>query len=145
VEQSSGVAQVGQAVTQMDEATQQNAALVEESAAAAASLHSQAEQIVKAVSGFRLSTHVNSKPRGVSKSTPENVAAHRLERGAQPPAVKATSAPLRTATVTAQRSLDAKAASTASIPQLQGVRPAKPANSVASASKTNKGQEWEAF
>ncbi|WP_345061502.1 methyl-accepting chemotaxis protein, partial [Acidovorax lacteus] len=37
-EQSSGVAQVGEAVTQMDQATQQNAALVEEMAAAAASL-----------------------------------------------------------------------------------------------------------
>ena len=37
-EQSAGVAQVGEAVTQMDQATQQNAALVEESAAAASSL-----------------------------------------------------------------------------------------------------------
>jgi hypothetical protein len=53
-EQSSGVMQVGQAVSQMDEATQKNAALVEESAAAAASLQSMAEQLVKAVGAFRL-------------------------------------------------------------------------------------------
>ena len=46
--------QVGQAVSQMDEATQRNAALVEESAAAAASLQQQAEQLVHAVSVFRL-------------------------------------------------------------------------------------------
>ncbi len=40
-EQSSGVSQVGEAITQMDRTTQQNAALVEESAAAADNLHSQ--------------------------------------------------------------------------------------------------------
>jgi len=53
-EQSAGVGQVGEAVTQMDQATQQNAALVEESAAAAESLKAQAEQMVQAVSVFRL-------------------------------------------------------------------------------------------
>jgi methyl-accepting chemotaxis protein len=53
-EQSSGVSQVGQAVTQMDHATQQNAALVEQSAAAAESLKQQAQQLVEAVSVFRL-------------------------------------------------------------------------------------------
>ena len=54
VEQNAGVNQVSQAVSQMDQATQQNAALVEESAAAAASLRQQAEQLVEAVSVFRL-------------------------------------------------------------------------------------------
>jgi methyl-accepting chemotaxis protein len=53
-EQTRGVQQVGQAVTQMDQATQQNAALVEESAAAAESLREQAQQLVRAVSVFRL-------------------------------------------------------------------------------------------
>ena len=55
VEQSAGVAQVGEAVTQMDQATQQNAALVEESAAAAESLKQQAQQMVQAVAVFKLS------------------------------------------------------------------------------------------
>ncbi|WCM93604.1 methyl-accepting chemotaxis protein [Acidovorax sp. NCPPB 2350] len=54
-EQSQGVAQVGEAITQMDQATQQNAALVEQSAAAAGSLRSQAAQLVEAVAVFRLS------------------------------------------------------------------------------------------
>jgi methyl-accepting chemotaxis protein-1 (serine sensor receptor) len=54
VEQSSGVAQVGDAVTQMDRVTQQNAALVEESASAAESLKRQAEHLVQAVAVFRL-------------------------------------------------------------------------------------------
>ena len=55
IEQSAGVAQIGQAVSQMDHATQQNAALVEESAAAAESLKVQSQQLVRAVAVFRLS------------------------------------------------------------------------------------------
>jgi len=53
-EQSLGVSQVGEAVTQMDQATQQNAALVEESAAAADSLKLQAQQLVDVVAVFKL-------------------------------------------------------------------------------------------
>jgi len=53
-EQSMGVAQVGQAVVQIDQVTQQNAALVEESAAAADSPKHQAQLLVQAMSVFRL-------------------------------------------------------------------------------------------
>ncbi len=53
-EQSTGVDQVGIAVTQMDQTTQQNAALVEESAAAALSLKEQADLLVRAVSVFKV-------------------------------------------------------------------------------------------
>jgi methyl-accepting chemotaxis protein len=53
-EQASGVAQVGEAVTQMDQATQQNAALVEQMAAAAVSLKSQAQDLVQTVAAFKL-------------------------------------------------------------------------------------------
>jgi len=53
-EQSSGMQQVGQAITLMDQATQQNAALVEESAAAAESLRVQAQQLAQAVAVFTL-------------------------------------------------------------------------------------------
>ncbi|PRX34058.1 methyl-accepting chemotaxis sensory transducer with Cache sensor [Paraburkholderia sp. BL18I3N2] len=53
-EQSSGIAQVGRAVTQMDEVTQQNAALVEQAAAAAASLQDQAGRLRETVSAFRV-------------------------------------------------------------------------------------------
>ena len=48
------MAQVGEAVTQMDQATQQNAALVEEMAAAASSLKSQAQDLVGVVATFKL-------------------------------------------------------------------------------------------
>ena len=53
-EQSDGVLQVVNAVGQMDQVTQQNAALVEESAAAAESMKHQAQQLVQAVSVFKL-------------------------------------------------------------------------------------------
>jgi methyl-accepting chemotaxis protein len=53
-EQTSGFGQVSQAVSQLDTVTQQNAALVEESAAAATSLQQQADKLVGAVRAFRL-------------------------------------------------------------------------------------------
>ena len=64
VEQSAGVSQVGEAVTQMDMVTQQNAALVEEMAAAAGALNAQASELVNAVAVFNLDTHArrNSPP-----------------------------------------------------------------------------------
>ena len=53
-EQSAGIEQVNQAVLQMDQVTQQNAALVEEAAAAAASLQDQAQTLTELVGVFRL-------------------------------------------------------------------------------------------
>jgi methyl-accepting chemotaxis protein len=53
-EQNSGIAQVNQAIAQMHQTTQQNASLVEEAAAAATSLHQQAEGLADAVRFFKL-------------------------------------------------------------------------------------------
>jgi methyl-accepting chemotaxis protein-1 (serine sensor receptor) len=53
-EQSTGVGQLSEAIAQMDQATQQNAALVEESAAAAESLRDQARELVQIVAVFKL-------------------------------------------------------------------------------------------
>ncbi|WP_284700241.1 methyl-accepting chemotaxis protein [Leeia speluncae] len=55
VEQSTGIEQVNTTITQMDDVTQQNAALVEEAAAAAESLEEQAQSLAMAVAAFRLS------------------------------------------------------------------------------------------
>ncbi|MEQ4510500.1 MAG: methyl-accepting chemotaxis protein [Dickeya sp.] len=54
-EQKRGIMQIGQAVTEMDSVTQQNASLVEEAASAAASLEQQAGQLADAVAVFSLS------------------------------------------------------------------------------------------
>ena len=59
-EQSAGFAKVGTAVNQMDQAVQQNSALVEESAAASDSLKHQARQLVEAVSVFSLKVPTRS-------------------------------------------------------------------------------------
>ena len=53
-EQSSGIGQINTAVNQLDQMTQQNAALVEQSAAAAASLQDQAGRLAQLMAAFRL-------------------------------------------------------------------------------------------
>jgi methyl-accepting chemotaxis protein len=58
-EQASGIGQVNQAIVQMDGVTQQNAALVEESAAATRTMHEQAQALAELVAVFR----VEAKPR----------------------------------------------------------------------------------
>jgi len=61
-EQSEGIEQINTAIVQMDEVTQQNAALVEQAAAAAQSLQDQAERLCKTVSVFKLSANQVAGP-----------------------------------------------------------------------------------
>ncbi|WP_409160816.1 methyl-accepting chemotaxis protein [Pectobacterium sp. B2J-2] len=61
-EQSRGITQVGQAISEMDSVTQQNAALVQEASAAAASLEEQAALLTRAVATFKLSGHLSGTP-----------------------------------------------------------------------------------
>jgi methyl-accepting chemotaxis protein len=56
-EQSTGLAEVNSAVNQMDQVTQQNAAMVEESTAASHSLAQEAEELARLVAKFKLGTH----------------------------------------------------------------------------------------
>ncbi|MFZ6742788.1 methyl-accepting chemotaxis protein [Undibacterium sp. JH2W] len=63
-EQSSGIEQVNLAITQMDEMTQQNAALVEQAAAAAESMEEQAVALAKAVSVFQLPSTMQAADAG---------------------------------------------------------------------------------
>ncbi len=87
-EQSSGIDQVNTAITSMDEVTQQNAALVEEAAAAAESLVDQAISLMEVVGNFKLkgagaqqdkghhsSPMRSSKPIAAPKPAPKPVAA----------------------------------------------------------------------
>jgi methyl-accepting chemotaxis protein len=69
-EQALGVAQVGEAVTHMDQATQQNAALVEQMAAAASSLKSQADDLVHVVDAFKLDGTPPALARTPTRSRP---------------------------------------------------------------------------
>ena len=56
-EQSRGITQVSQAISEMDKVTQQNASLVEEASTAAVSLEEQAARLTEAVDVFRLNKH----------------------------------------------------------------------------------------
>ncbi|MES2758884.1 MAG: methyl-accepting chemotaxis protein [Pseudomonadota bacterium] len=70
-EQTVGIEQVNQAIAEMDEATQQNAALVEESAAAAGSLQDQARHLAQLVSVFQLDgAHQAGAVQGEPQRTP---------------------------------------------------------------------------
>jgi methyl-accepting chemotaxis protein len=77
VEQSAGIDQVNTAVTSMDEVTQQNAALVEQAAAAAESLVDQAMSLTEVVSVFQLNGGSSSASR---KTTLRSVASHPVKR-----------------------------------------------------------------
>ena len=91
-EQSQGVAQVGEAITQMDQTTQQNAALVEESAAAAGSLQRQAQELVEAVSVFRLASGASTSMRSAApvmaapRAAPRTVARPQVHSPVRAPA-----------------------------------------------------------
>ena len=87
-EQSSGMGQISQAVNQLDQTTQQNAALVEESAAASQSLQNQATQLLETVAVFKLSAdHAGSASAlaSVRRSPPQRPAATRLSPAKAPP------------------------------------------------------------
>ncbi|BAO93120.1 methyl-accepting chemotaxis protein [Caballeronia cordobensis] len=99
-EQSRGIEQVNQAISQMDEVTQQNAALVEEAAAAAGSMEDQAKQLTTAVGVFRTAQTLAVQP--LSNSAPQTPrAAHAKKTGTTTRVLKPSSAPKPTAVVAA--------------------------------------------
>ncbi|MFD1802270.1 methyl-accepting chemotaxis protein, partial [Mixta tenebrionis] len=91
-EQSRGIDQVGLAVTEMDRVTQQNAALVEESAAAAAALEEQASRLSQAVSVFKVRQsqvkHTAALTKPASASSPAPVKPAALKAAVAPAADK---------------------------------------------------------
>ena len=89
-EQTQGIEQINQAITQMDQVTQQNAALVEEAAAAAASLQEQAGSLSQVVSVFTLNGNGASEaaPRVLRRVTPTARAAAPAARRVPAPASK---------------------------------------------------------
>ena len=95
-EQSQGIGQINQAITTMDDATQQNAALVEEAAAAAKSLQDQAANLAQVVSAFKLDESDVTQRRGATlAAAPARPAARRpaLARpAARSPATTGTAA-----------------------------------------------------
>ena len=102
-EQSDGIGQVNTAVVQLDQMTQQNAALVEESAAAAESLRDQAIRLAKVVGTFQLDSGRGAAPAPVAvaaaKVPPASAAPKAAPKSTPAPAAKAAQpAPVAAAT-----------------------------------------------
>jgi methyl-accepting chemotaxis protein len=122
-EQSAGVVQVGAAITRMDQGTQQNAALVEQSAAAAESLKQQAQQLVQAVAVFKLDAGGATVP-----TAPRAATAVPAGRPAPAPAPRSPARP---------------AASPA--PRAQAQAKAAPAPAPAVATADSGDDDWQSF
>jgi methyl-accepting chemotaxis protein len=108
-EQSSGIEQVNTTVTQMDQTTQQNAALVEEASAAARSLEEQAAELVAAISVFR--TGAQTAAVAAARAAPSMPAAARAASAPRPLAPPKLSAVTGSQKWTAARPVAAGAAS----------------------------------
>ena len=134
-EQSLGLGQVNGSVVQLDQMTQQNASLVEQSAAAAESLKEQAARLAGVVANFRLGGET-AAPRPAVAAPPMTSVAP-VAKPAARPAVKGAAKP---ALKTAARPLAAKPVPTAA-PAAAPVRPAAPAPAAASADNG----DWETF
>jgi methyl-accepting chemotaxis protein-1 (serine sensor receptor) len=129
-EQSSGIDQVARAVTQMDEVTQQNAALVEEAAAAASSLEDQAGKLRTAVAVFQLEES--------GFKAPVSAAPKRVTAPVRPMAARKVSHSVSQATPVARTP-----AAPAATPAPAAAAPTKtPARAAASAGSD---QDWETF
>jgi methyl-accepting chemotaxis protein len=90
-EQTAGIEQINQAIIQMDEVTQQNASLVEETANASASMQDQAAQLAQAVAVFRLQPAQPAHAAPVARSVAPAVAAQARVR----PSAARANAPIR--------------------------------------------------
>ena len=124
-EQRDGIGQVNQAVANPDQMTQQNAALVEESSAAAAAMHEQAQRLAQVVAVFNVGNGAVAAPRSPARVAPPAVAPAPVKTPAATPARATLAKPTPT-----------KAAAKVSTPQ---IAPAKtPAASDADG-------EWESF
>ena len=118
-EQSDGIEQINQAIVQMDEVTQQNAALVEQAAAAAQSLQEQSVRLSETVGVFKLSSNdapraqATRKPLAPRPATTARPAA-RTGQAAAPAATSPAAATAATATPPALPAASTKASNKAS-------------------------------
>ncbi len=127
-EQSRGIEQVNVAITQMDEVTQQNAALVEEAAAASKSLEHQGQQLNESVAFFRIDGSESrraSASRSVTSGAIVSSVSRMPSRASKPPVVEKAPVP-----APGRASASAPAAAAAAAPR----RRAPAASAVAAAS-----------
>ncbi|MCY4747017.1 methyl-accepting chemotaxis protein [Pelomonas sp. UHG3] len=132
-EQSEGVGQINTAVSQLDQATQQNAALVEQTAAAAESMRTQTGKLVEAVAAF----HVSGAPRQapLSRAAPAPARPSAAKPVAARPSIKPA----------APRPPAGGAASPRPAPPLPPTPPTPPAVTPAPRAAAGAEGDWETF
>ena len=137
-EQQDGFAQVNQAVSNLDQMTQQNAALVEESSAAALAMNEQAQRLAQAVSVFKVDAA--GQPASAA-ALPRATPAAARPVAAPPLAPAPVAAPVRSSPAPAARPL-----TTAALPASAPV-PVKPAPRATAGASTSAAasEDWESF
>ena len=136
-EQSAGIGQINGAVAELDQMTQQNAALVEESAAAAESLKGQSRQLADAVATFRL----GDSTAGVA-AVPARTLAHAAIQQARAPKTVAVGK----ARKSAPPARPAAAGAPAAAPRQAAAPAPAPRQAAASAAATSGNDaDWETF
>jgi methyl-accepting chemotaxis protein len=144
-EQSDGIAQVNSAVAQLDQMTQQNAALVEQSAAAASSMKDQAHRLAGLVATFKLdgnalSVRPSAPMRQATFSPPKALASRPAPKALSAPA-KRLAAPAKPASATAKAPIARKTAPVLTTK----ASPALASRSSAKASGSKGDDDWETF
>jgi methyl-accepting chemotaxis protein len=120
-EQRDGIAQVNQAVTHLDQMTQQNAALVEESTAAAASMRDQAQHLADVIAVFNVGAMPARAPAAPRRAAPPAPPAAKVVASSAP---RQVAAPARTAKP-AVAGPAKKAAAPAPAPRIAAAPPAR--------------------
>jgi methyl-accepting chemotaxis protein len=136
-EQSEGIGQVNVAVSQLDQMTQQNAALVEQSAAAAQSLKEQADRLAQVVQVFRIGQETATEP--VLRATPVPVA---LPKAASASAVVSTKA---SAAAPAKQAATPVPTRTKAAPVAQATPAPRAAPASTTPAPSTAEGEWESF
>ncbi|MDH0492700.1 methyl-accepting chemotaxis protein [Comamonas aquatica] len=134
-EQRDGIGQVNQAVSNLDQMTQQNAALVEESSAAAMSMNEQAQRLADVVAVFNVGAGTTA-PRAVPQPSAPAM------KAPVPVVAKASAAPVRAVPAALGGAAPQRPAAVAATPA-----PSKPAPSAAPKAAVAQGgeDEWESF
>ena len=148
IEQTGGIGQVNTAVSQLDQVTQQNAALVEQSAAAAESLKQQALQLAEAVGVFKLSQDTTHKP--IPQARPSSIEpARKPDPKPATPSPSAAKPSIAVAPTTARASASATSPATATASAPPAVKrqpaPAPEIKPVPASTASRTDDDWETF
>ena len=150
-EQSAGISDINQAIGDLDQMTQQNAALVEQSAAAAASLRDQADQLARAVAVFKTGNQMQALPQRPSRDITPRSSQLSYQRPAQlarpkASALPAAAAPKRLGTAPKAIAAPRPAMTKPMAPKASPVKPAAPKASAAKPAPAKTGDDdWETF